>query len=758
MSSEAPDTNDSIWDMSLFVERQVAQAFACGNCGNIPRKCINDGDGKIYCEFCVSQLKMNNTRANSAIDKIIDGLKVKCTNINTKIHDKDVDTNDDDDTKWDSSSDHSKRKTCAWSGTLNEWKQHSSAQCPFATVRCKYCKKYESMRFVMLSQHESQCDEVALMCELGCGQQFFRKEMEAHLSNDCVEQTVSCSQCNRQDVKRKELESHLENECSERAVVCKYAAYGCEKAEAIRCSLLDEHYAECAVYHLELKMESMMRSMEKKLATASKSIEHLKYRNCKLQMQIHQKHALKDDFFIIFESNENKNSFVCGINFSYNSSVQNMHMVKSLNPRKDIIIYKRVKDTSYCFAANVLIDKIIGITTKSKQQHIASCVSAMSNCICTFNVMYRVGGDSMNQTENHNICNILGTDVVFTLPQLLIARFNHRVIYSSIHGILCVGGEPIRKEDARRELEAVDKENEKGKKKTDKEKKNRKAILASVEQLNLAPTPALTHYYNVRNMNIKKDEEKLQMPPEPELKWRNLGAPMKYRRDCPSVGLWKGGNRHEEQLFVAGGWNEKDLAHVEMYNFRSREWKQCASLNVKRNSAGICEWKEKNNNMILVGGWNKKTTTSVEEYDAHKNQWYVLKPTNHPHKYYPACQVYHDLNPFINSGYGVIVVAGNDGRMYGDDYMKKQQHLMKQKDKHLDEPKNIVKQSNANDIQKNTVKQDWGFIEFYDPRDWIRRWTVIDNLPSFFNFTDDQCKQLYFQSIVSCPHSINTSQ
>ena len=178
--------------------------------------------------------------------------------------------------------------------------------------------------------------------------------------------------------------------------------------------------------------KEQIEKLEKKVNLQSKSIEHLRYRNCKLQMQIHQKQTVKDDFLIIFESSDNKHSFITSLNFKYNSSQQNVQLIKPLNYRKESVIFKRVKDCSYCFAPNVSIDEIIGITSKSKQQHINSCVKTMNSCICTFNIVYRIGGDTLNVAENHNICNILGTDVVFELPQLSIPRFNHQAIYSKV--------------------------------------------------------------------------------------------------------------------------------------------------------------------------------------------------------------------------------------------------------------------------------------------------------------------------------------
>ncbi len=238
----------------------------------------------------------------------------------------------------------------------------------------------------------------------------------------------------------------------------------------------------------------------------------------KLQMQIHLKQTLSSDFLIIFESGTSfKNSFISSINFNYNKSSQNMNLIKSYNSKingnkNNTIIFKRVKDCSYTFASNVYIDKIIGITTKSRQQHIQSCISTLNNCICTFNIIYRIGGDTININENNNICNILGTDVVFQLPQLLIPRFNHKIIYSKIHGILCVGGEPIKKEHVKVELDLIEKENENNKKyKSSSQNEKKKAILSSVEQLNLAPRLELSHYYNVRNANVNNDEEKFSL-------------------------------------------------------------------------------------------------------------------------------------------------------------------------------------------------------------------------------------------------------
>merc|ERR1712232_1092006 len=66
---------------------------------------------------------------------------------------------------------------------------------------------------------------------------------------------------------------------------------------------------ENSILSIEERMDAMehlfreqLVKMEKRLHSQSKSIEHLKYRNCKLQMQMHAKQGCANDFLIIFES------------------------------------------------------------------------------------------------------------------------------------------------------------------------------------------------------------------------------------------------------------------------------------------------------------------------------------------------------------------------------------------------------------------------------------------------------------------------
>ena len=102
--------SDATFDISLFVDTQIAQSFACTNCKNIPRQCINDADDQIFCEFCICELSITDSKANTSIDKLINGLKMECKQIKHKDQDS---SNDDDE---------------LWKGTVAEWRLHKKSK------------------------------------------------------------------------------------------------------------------------------------------------------------------------------------------------------------------------------------------------------------------------------------------------------------------------------------------------------------------------------------------------------------------------------------------------------------------------------------------------------------------------------------------------------------------------------------------------------------------------------------------------------
>lgn len=98
---------------------------------------------------------------------------------------------------------------------------------------------------------------------------------------------------------------------------------------------------------------------------------------------------------------------------------------------------------------------------------------------------------------------------------------------------------------------------------------------------------------------------------------------------------------------------------------------------------------------------------------------------------------------------------GNDGRLYGDEYQYKEQQRLSEKnvvDPQQESPLSRMNSTASEAANAPSVKNDWGFIEFYDPRDWIRKWQIIDHLPSFLNISEQQAKELYFQAALSCDY------
>eukprot|EP01083_Nonionella_stella_P169098 572611_1 len=249
------------------------------------------------------------------------------------------------------------------------------------------------------------------------------------------------------------------------------------------------------------------------------------------------------------------------------------------------------------------------------------------------NAIYRVGG------SNQNIgCILQPFSMVFEVPLLNTRRYGNRTVYSKSHGLISVGGCSMIH-----------------------------IWQSSVEQLMFDDTNKKWYWDS------------------------NTIGSMNSERFCPSAVVLDN-VKQNEKLFVVGGRMDhmNDLNTCEMYCFQSGKWNDVAPMKYVRNSAGICEWREKNGDVVVVGGYNGEASKSVEHYDVHKNKWYELPKTNGEHKNCCCVTVYYDSNPYFECSNGVLVVFGNDGTAAG--------------------PSREI---------------EWGLIEYFDHRDWRQRWNVV---------------------------------
>eukprot|EP01084_Bolivina_argentea_P254409 427673_1 len=334
-------------------------------------------------------------------------------------------------------------------------------------------------------------------------------------------------------------------------------------------------------------------------------------------------------FLIIFESLHNKQD-----SFIKTCDISNQWEYLPSPQRKTNINFKNIfykhHENSFCNIHSIPTKLIPGIdqTTIQNANNIAS------------NVIYRVGGKiSPHLSEQYiDIGCILDTQTIFKLPTLNTRRYGNRTLYSKTHGLITLGG-------CHMDISAN--------------------YLSSIEQL------CGDNNYTWNDMYIPN---------------------MIHPRFCPTVTLLDNG-KYNEKLFVTGGKGDQitDLSKCEMYLFQHRKWIKIASMKYPRNSSGICEWKEKNGDVVVVGGYNGMAKKTVERYDLHKDRWYEMAKTNSIHKNCCCVTVYYDSNPYFKSNNGVLVVFGNDG----------------------------------------TVANDWGCIEYYDDRDWTGKWNIIKRV--------DQC-------------------
>ena len=193
----------------------------------------------------------------------------------------------------------------------------------------------------------------------------------------------------------------------------------------------------------------------------------------------------------------------------------------------------------------------------------------------------------------------------------------------------------------------------------------------------------------------------------------NTTAPGKFRQksltmmpyhatDC-SLHVINDGNK--EKLIVCGGLVGGTLLPAcSLYNFENGQWTDLEDMNHYHQCAGICEWKERGNKVIVAGGCNNNKY--VEEYDMHQNRWVGLPQLNGITERYPAV--------FTSSNILFCITTQR----------KSSQPSLKRR------------RLNSN-LSAYERKDLFKVIELYDPRDRNNKWLTVGTVQEHFNLPKD---------------------
>ncbi|KAI6651618.1 TNF receptor-associated factor 3 [Oopsacas minuta] len=160
-------------------------------------------------------------------------------------------------------------------------------RCPYMERGCDWVGELER-----IITHLRECPHIIMICELGCKQQFLRKERDSHnqgcrnkneickfCDNEyrsheeqkhfakCLRYPIKCTQGCDNEVAREDMLIHLNSECSETIVKCLYGKLGCEIKELKRCEMII-HIREGKEKH-----EFVMRKAVQKLGDKIRKLE-----------------------------------------------------------------------------------------------------------------------------------------------------------------------------------------------------------------------------------------------------------------------------------------------------------------------------------------------------------------------------------------------------------------------------------------------------------------------------------------------------
>eukprot|EP01084_Bolivina_argentea_P178256 308136_1 len=197
--------------------------------------------------------------------------------------------------------------------------------------------------------------------------------------------------------------------------------------------------------------------------------------------------------------------------------------------------------------------------------------------------------------------------------------------------------------------------------------------------------------------------------------WKLMCKKMNNGRANFGACFYSNNNEIDSHIFVGGGWKvdlQTAINCSEIYSFENDKWIMINDMNIKRTAQRMINWKYRNNgNILSVCGWTDESADNIEEYDIHKNKWYMFgNKMNGKHRYYPGVS-------FCNNSNSVVVVCGDLGLP-------------------------------TDDWGENSLN-DWGIVEYYDSRDCVNKWVLIDNFRNIIRFTQNRCKDLLYRAVLS---------
>ena len=146
-----------------------------------------------------------------------------------------------------------------------------------------------------------------------------------------------------------------------------------------------------------------------------------------------------------------------------------------------------------------------------------------------------------------------------------------------------------------------------------------------------------------------------------------------------------------EYIFECCGFGGKTYYnHGNIYDFDSNKWNKLPDICGPGRSVNGCGYDNKNSQIVIAGGYPTKKRVDIYRFD--KNIWYNINDTQYNHLFNPL--VYIDDN-------GLIYICGN-------------------------------KRGNTN----RNLKEIFGYIEMYDPRDNSKKWVNVGDILALMGVGD----------------------